>query len=410
MADMICLIAIDKEDEVTIFYSHSYCRAAQERDKIVLKYKSAFCRFMDKDKMKNAKEAIVKNARRRKINSQNQLITGSSGLSPNSLVNKNIADHQRLCSLSQNDFADFTSNGTQSSDQSAPSQKELYSSSDCSRVNTESAPSQNTNTQHADSDIQFVFEQPPPRTEFENDEAELDDFLNSTNEFFDEPATNEINRVSPLENDLIDQVNTKEVNSKKVNSKKVNSKQKVEHFELDQKRNCIEIFTETRSQRYQIEKKSDNPDLFEKLWMADDKAGRDKQFDEIMRSKFDLFQKIRDGNGSGLVFIPFEEVFDKTKQMNCATYWKNAMGKDVKAPLPKPLCLIIFDRSKRVPYTGEFNYKSTKNFKNIFQVELYAVSNILIPRTRERFRTIKLSSLSNTAILSITAACSALNV
>ena len=56
---MIFFIAIDKEDEVTMFFNHEYCRSAQERNKIVVKYEAACNKFLEIEKMKTRKNTIV---------------------------------------------------------------------------------------------------------------------------------------------------------------------------------------------------------------------------------------------------------------------------------------------------------------------------------------------------------------
>ena len=331
---MICVMAVDKEQEVTIFYSHQYLRAGQERDKVVLKYLVGFTKFLNREI-----ESFDLDLNGPEVNLQ----AGTSGLSPDSLTRQNIDDHQERCSPSNIDFSDPTSKCTQNSEESAPSQNAstLTPSSnlpDGSHENAESAPSQNANgSQFQEPQIDYVFETLGDKEV----EAAFNQIL--SDEFLQEPVPDENHRQIPLETDQPKQEDSRLFG----------------YFELDINANCIEIFTEAGNQKYQIAKKIDNLDLFEKYWMSDDLQGRSKQFNEIVKPKFDLFEIIREGRGSGLVFIPFEEVFDKAKQVSCASVWKNSMGKGVDVPMPDPLCLVIFDRSKSITYTGEFNDIST---------------------------------------------------
>ena len=98
MSDMICFMAIDKEDDVTVYYSFECLRAGQEREKVVLKYRSKFSKYLKREALTMrtnrrslSPEDVDLNLRDSEINVQ----AGTSGIAPDSLLDKNIHDHHQ---------------------------------------------------------------------------------------------------------------------------------------------------------------------------------------------------------------------------------------------------------------------------------------------------------------------------
>ena len=320
MNDLIMCFAVEKENLVTTFYGNNFLRASQERSKIVLKPRMGFTRFLQ-EKISNFQIDI-------------------SHMSPKI--------HDGTSGSTQKTIPDFWNGGTL--EETVPSQ------SHSSQLDPEAGEEKASTDEELNAiaeDIEYYFENggennppakdqqvidPPIGSQVSDPSVQDNSVSNHSSDDLLEESWSEKNRSQPLETELNE--NTKM------------NKRKYGYFELDPITNSIEIFTETASRKYYVGKKMDNPELFEKDWMAKDEPGRSQQFQEIVKPKFDLFELIRSEKGGKLVFIPYEDVFNESQKIAVASEWKNAMGKDSKVPVPSPLCLIIFDKSKAISYTG----------------------------------------------------------
>ena len=305
--EVICCLEVESGEEVTIFYSHQYLRANQERaGKIVIKPVKRFERYL-KQKDNEIRSFELNLEKSKSPDSDDQYRTSGSSQrltseDTSSQISSQISDQNATITAAPDDTAlsDFLDR-----------------------------------LDHDDREIEFEFQNSFAPNPTQRDQETLPD------ELLEEPSSGTV-RSQPLE-------------TEQNGHRRAKKRAEFGYIKLDGASKSVEIFTETRSQKYYFEKKADNEDLFEKFWMANDKDGRAIQFEEIFNTKFDLFQIIRENKGGQLVFIPIEEVLDARQLINVASNWKNAMGKDVKVPIPDPLCVIIFDRSKPRKYLGKFN-------------------------------------------------------
>lgn len=303
MEDIICVLTIegDTVDDCTtvkVLYSHEYLRLAQERGKLVLKPRRGFERYCKC--FKNDLDSFELDL---------DPTAGTSGLFQEPLPKPDSRDHAKETQklpISTEENAHSLQNATIRNLENRASHENANQNL-ADNVLSQGAPSLNPSSDYLDS------------------QSVADDLQS---EF-----SNNFIRSKPLETDGYT----------------------AESFKIDKVTNSIEIITEKHSVIFQIEKKSDNLELFDKkLWMSDTISGRKKQFDEIFSSELNLFEIVRQDKGKQLVFIPYEEVFETTQQINSKSVWKNAMGNSVNVPFPQPLCLVIFDKSRFPPYTGKF--------------------------------------------------------
>ena len=94
-------------------------------------------------------------------------------------------------------------------------------------------------------------------------------------------------------------------------------------------------------------------ELFEKhTYIGKTADERRRQWRENIAPKFDIFEKIRNNEGHGLVFIPYEEIFTASQIATVNNFWRNEIG---TSP-PECMCYCIFDKSTPFYYTGTSDY------------------------------------------------------
>ena len=117
------------------------------------------------------------------------------------------------------------------------------------------------------------------------------------------------------------------------------------------------VKTPKRKQRFDEQSKKDHVNLIEFHWAKETPAERGRQWTEMKKRKFNLFQRVEDSEADSLVFIPAQQLLGKHNDL--VTYWKQVTGDTY---VPRNMFYVIYDKKDDIPFTSEYN-----NPNNIFE-------------------------------------------
>ena len=156
-------------------------------------------------------------------------------------------------------------------------------------------------------------------------------------------------------------IQSQNIHSQKMPSQNIQSDGSSRSIDTDESNRCrfqaitftsdhITIETETRTERFKISHVHEESKTTSQFWCAKTIQERFNQYDDILKTPFNLFDLVRENKAHGLIFIHYDELVTKEVKTKVIANWKSK----TRQPMPNPFAYIIFDKAKAVPFVGKF--------------------------------------------------------